>query len=87
MTTKTSLLTSVSRARMRGPNNPLLWNRPKSSFVSMRPSCGRARLQHGYSKHNLRVLLNTGRRINAYSTLCNVCLPISDGERRAISQQ
>jgi uncharacterized protein (DUF983 family) len=87
MTTKTSPLTSVSRARMRGPNNPLLWNRPKSSFASMCPRCGRARLQHGYSKHNLRVLLNTGRRINAYCTLCNVCWPISDGERRAISQQ
>lgn len=87
MTTKMSPLTSVSRARMRGPNNPLLWNRPKSSFVSMCPRCGRERLQHGYSRRALLTLLNTGRRINAYCTLCNVCWPISDGERRMISLQ
>jgi len=85
MTTKTSSLTSVSRARSRGPNNPRAWNRPKIAFVSRCPRCGHERFQHGYTRRGLFVLLNTGRSINAYCIVCNVCWPISERERHAIS--
>jgi hypothetical protein len=85
MTTKTSALTCVNRARTRGANSPSVWNRRKIAFVSICPRCGNERFQHGYPRRTLSVLLSTGRRINAYCTVCNVCWPISESERRAIS--
>jgi ribosomal protein L32 len=84
MRTRTSPLTSVSRARARGPSNPLIWNRLKTTFVSICPNCGQARAQHAYTRRALFVLLNTRRKIDAYCTACKVCWPISEGERRAI---
>jgi hypothetical protein len=85
MTTKTNSLTSVSRTRTRGPSNPRAWNRPKIAFVSRCPRCGHERSQHGYTRRALFVLLNTGRSVNAYCIVCNVCWPISESERHAIT--
>ena len=84
MRTRTGPLTSVSRTKLRGASHPLIWNRGKISFVSSCPSCGHGRVQHGYSRRTLFVLLNTGRKIDAYCVLCKVCWPITDSERRAI---
>jgi hypothetical protein len=86
MTTRTSPLTSVGRARLRGANHPrTLFNGPKITFVSVCPRCGRERAQHGYTRRMLWVLLSNGRRINAYCMVCNVCWPISDSERHGMS--
>ena len=87
MRTKTSPLTSVSRARARRVNHPLVWNRGKTTFVSICPNCGQARLQHAYSRRTLFFLLNTHRKIDAYCIVCKVCWPISESERHSISPQ
>jgi len=87
MRTRTSPLTSVSRARARRVNHPLVWNRGKTTFVSVCPNCGQERFQHAYSRRTLFFLLNTRRKIDAYCIVCKVCWPISETERRAISPQ
>ena len=82
-TTKTSPL--ASRASTRSANNSLVWSRLKIAFPSMCPRCGRERRQHGYSRRTLFFLLNTGRSIDAYCVVCNVCWALSESERHAIS--
>ena len=81
MTTRISLPTSLNRVRARGA--PLVWNRPKIAFVSTCPNCGHERAQHGYTRRILLNLLNKRRKIDAYCAVCNVCWPISEGERHA----
>jgi hypothetical protein len=85
MRTRTGRLTSLSRARTRGSSDSAVWNRPKVAFTSTCPRCGRERLQHGYDRRTLFILLNTGRSINAYCGFCNVCWPIGESERQALS--
>jgi hypothetical protein len=85
MTTRTSPLTCVNRARTRGANNPSVCNRPKIAIVSICPRCGHESFKHRYTRRALSVLLHTGRRFNAYCIVCNVCWPVSERERRAIS--
>jgi len=48
------------------------------------PKCGHRRLQHGYTRAILFNLLNTRRNIDAYCSVCNVCWPITESERRMI---
>ena len=87
MTATTNRFPSAGRSRTRGADNPPVWNRPKTTFVSTCPNCGHGRLQHGYTRRTLVKLLSTRRKIDAYCNLCNVCWPISENERRMISQQ
>ena len=82
-TTKTSPL--ASKASTRSANNSLVWSRLKIAFPSMCPRCGRERRQHGYSRRTLFFSLNTGRSIDAYCVVCNVCWALSESERHAIS--
>ncbi len=84
MTTR-SPLASISTSLARGEDDPLVWNRPKITFVSTCPRCGHERFQHGYSRRMLFNLLNRRSKIDAYCIVCNVCWPISENERRAIS--
>jgi len=84
MRTRTSPVTDVSQARLRRGHRPHIWHRAQTTFVSICPNCGRARVQHAYSRRTLFVLLNTGRKIDAYCVVCKVCWPISEGERHAI---
>jgi len=86
MTTTTNRLASVGRSKSVGPENPPVWHRPKIAFVSTCPKCGHGRLQHGYTRRTLFDLLSTRRNIDAYCSVCNVCWPISESERRVISQ-
>ena len=72
-------------ASTRGTNNSVAWNRLKIAFPSTCPRCGRERRQHGYSRRTLFFLLNTGRSIDAYCVVCNVCWALSESERHAIS--
>ena len=60
-------------------------SRPRITFVSRCPKCGRGRLQHGYSRRMLFNLLNRRSNIDAYCINCKVCWRISESERRAIS--
>jgi hypothetical protein len=83
MRTKTSPLTSVSRATPRVASHPLIL-RHKTTFVSSCPKCGQTRVQQAYSRRTLFALLITRRKIDAYCILCKVCWPISESERRAI---
>ncbi len=85
--TTTSPPKSVSSPGARKADDPLVRNLPKITFVSTCPKCGHERLQTGYTRRILLNLLNTGRKIDAYCIVCNVCWPISDSERRAISPQ
>lgn len=78
-------LASASKHRTRGANNPLRWQGPKIPFVSTCPRCDQQRSQHAYNRRTLCALLDNGRGINAYCSCCNVCWPISDTERHAIS--
>ena len=87
MTTRTSPLTSVSGPQARRTVSPLVWSRTKTTFVSTCPKCGHGRLQHGYTRRTLFDLLSTRRNIDAYCSVCNVCWPISESERRTISSQ
>jgi ribosomal protein L32 len=83
----TSPLTSVSRAGTRRAADPRVWNFPRITLVSTCPNCSRERLQHGYTRRVLFDLLKTRRKIDAYCIVCNVCWPITEGERREISRQ
>jgi hypothetical protein len=85
MTTTTNRIGSVSGSRTGGVDNQPVWNRPKTTFVSTCPNCGHRRLQHGYTRRTLVKLLSTRRKIDAYCSLCNVCWPISESERRVIA--
>jgi len=85
MTATTHRFPSVSRSKTRGVENPPVWNRPKITFVSTCPKCGHSRLQHGYTRRTLFNLLSTRHKIDAYCSVCNVCWPISESERRVIS--
>lgn len=87
MTTRTSLLTSVSRAGARRAAGHQVWSLPKTTLVSICPNCDRERLQHGYTRRVLFGLLKSHRKIDAYCIDCNVCWPISESERRTISPQ
>jgi hypothetical protein len=85
MRTRKNALTSVRRARTRGANNSIVWSRPKTAFASICPRCGRERLQHGYTRRTLLLLLNTRRKIDAYCIVCNVCWPVNESELHMIS--
>ncbi len=86
--TTTSPPTSVSSPGPRKADDPPGRNLlPRITFVSTCPKCGHARLQTGYTRRILLNLLNTRRNIDAYCIVCNVCWPISESERRAISPQ
>lgn len=85
--TKTSPLASVGTPVARKEDDPLVWNRPKITFVSTCPKCGHERAQRGYTRRVLLNLLNRRSEIDAYCINCNVCWPISESERRAISPQ
>ena len=85
VTTRTSPLATLSGPSTRGANNSVVWNRLKIAFPSTCPRCGRERRQHGYSRRTLFFLLNTGRSIDAYCVICNVCWALSESERYAIS--
>jgi ribosomal protein L32 len=87
MRTTTSPLTSASKSGARKADDPPAGSRPKITFVSTCPKCGHERLQHGYTRRVLYNLLNTRRKIDAYCIVCNVCWPIGESERRAISPQ
>jgi hypothetical protein len=87
MTTRTSPLTSVSSFKTRRANDPLVRFWPRITFVSTCPRCGHDRLQHGYTRRILFNLVGTRRKIDAYCIVCNVCWPISEIERRGISQR
>ena len=87
MTTTTNRLPYAGTSKARRAENPAVWNRPKITFVSTCPKCGHGRLQHGYARRFLVNLLSTHRKIDAYCSVCNVCRPISESERRRISQQ
>jgi hypothetical protein len=87
MTTAISRFAPVGRLNTRGAESPPVRKRPKIRFVSTCPQCGHGRLQHGYSRRTLFNLLNTRRKIDAYCSGCNVCWPISESERRMISQR
>jgi hypothetical protein len=78
-------MAEVSVALARRENDPPTKSRPRITFVSRCPKCGRRRLQHGYTRRILLALLNRRSNIDAYCINCNVCWPISEGERRAIS--
>jgi ribosomal protein L32 len=58
MTTRTSSLTSLSRAGTRRADKPLVWSRAKITFVSTCPKCGHERPQHGYTRRVLVSLLH-----------------------------
>jgi hypothetical protein len=83
MTKATSTVTSVAHSS----DYPLAWNRPKITFVSVCPKCGHQRFQHGYTRRTLSKLLNKRSKIDAYCIDCNVCWPISEGERRRIASK
>jgi len=85
MTTTTKTGPLASRASTRSANNSVVWNRLKIGFPSKCPRCGRERRQHGYTRRTLFFLLNTGRSIDAYCVICNVCWALSESERHAIS--
>ena len=87
MTTKMRSLTSVSSLGRRKANDPLIRFWPRVSFVSTCPKCGHERLQNGYTRRTLFSLLDTRHTIDAYCIVCNVCWPISESERHAISPQ
>jgi hypothetical protein len=87
MTTRTSPLRSVSASWAHKAADPRVWNLAKITLVSTCPNCGCRRPQHGYTRRVLFSLLNTRRTIDAYCNDCNVCWPISESERRAISPQ
>lgn len=74
---------SVSVARREDDSPPR--SRPRITFVSRCPKCGRGRLQHGYTRRILFNLLSRRSNIDAYCSNCSVCWPISASERRAIS--
>ena len=85
MTTTRSPFTPVRRAEARRSANPLAWYWPKIRFVSTCPKCGYERIQHGYTRQTLFNLLNARCKIDGYCIVCNVCWPLSESERRAIS--
>ncbi len=87
MTTRTPPLTFLSSSRIRRANGSLVRFWPKITFVSTCPKCGRERPQHGYTRRTLFSLLDAHRQIDAYCMVCDVCWPISESERRAISPQ
>jgi hypothetical protein len=84
---ETSTLASVSTLVARKEDDPLVWNRPTITFVSTCPQCSHERPQQGYTRRMLFDLLNRRCKIDAYCFDCNVCWPISESERRAISPQ
>jgi hypothetical protein len=53
-------------------------------FMSRCPRCGHRRLQDGYVRRVLRLLLNTDGKILAYCTPCDRFWPISPLERSGI---
>ena len=74
-------------ARTSVSTDPRVWNLPRITFVSTCPNCGGERVQHSYARLVLFDLLKTRRKIDAYCVVCNVCWPITEGERREISRQ
>jgi hypothetical protein len=80
-------MAEMSTSVARREDDPLTTSRPKIAFVSSCPKCGRGRQQHGYTHRILFKLLNRRSNIDAYCVNCNVCWPISESERRAISWQ
>ena len=85
MRTTTKPLAPESTSLARREDDPPVWNRTRITFVSTCPKCGHESFQHGYTRRILSELLNAGSKIDAYCIDCNVCWPISEHERRAIS--
>lgn len=85
MTNTTKPLAPESTSLARREDDPPVWNRTRITFVSICPKCGHESSQHGYTRRILSELLNAGSKIDAYCIDCNVCWPISESERRAIS--
>jgi hypothetical protein len=85
MTTTTKPLAPESTPLARREDDPPVWNRTRITFISTCPKCGHDRFQHGYTRRILFDLLKAGSKIDAYCIDCNVCWPISERERRAIS--
>jgi hypothetical protein len=53
-------------------------------FMSRCPRCGHRRLQDGYARRVLRLLLNSNGKILAYCAPCDRFWPISPLERNGI---
>jgi len=58
-------MAEVSVALARRENDPPTKSRPRITFVSRCPKCGRRRLQHGYTRRILLALLNRRSKIDA----------------------
>lgn len=84
---KVSPLAPVTPLVARREDDALVRNRPQTTFVSQCPKCGHERLQHGYTRRILFNLLSRSGSIDAYCVNCNVCWPIPESDRRAISPQ
>jgi hypothetical protein len=80
-------MAEMSVSVVRREDDPPARSRPRITFVSRCPKCGRGRLQHGYTRRILLDLLNRRSNIDAYCIGCNVCWPITENERRALSWQ
>jgi hypothetical protein len=57
-----------------------------TSFFSKCPTCGYARLQSGYTRDALVLLLETGDPIDAYCVTCDVHWPIAVQERYLVAR-
>jgi hypothetical protein len=84
---KVSPLEPVTALVVRREDHALVRNRPMTTFVSTCPKCGHERLQHGYTRRILVNLLTRRSNIDAYCVNCNVCWPIPESDRRALSPQ
>jgi hypothetical protein len=87
MTIRLGTHASARRTRPRFADKALGWYSPRISFISTCPKCGQARTQHGFTRQVLLEMLSKRRQIDAYCIVCNVCWPIKEYERRAISPQ
>jgi hypothetical protein len=85
METRSHPRTWFSKSGPRSAGSPPGWYWTRINFNSTCPKCGEERIQHGYSRRILRRLLSTRRKIDAYCIVCNVCWPITESERFAIS--
>jgi len=85
METRTYPRTRFSKSGAGTAGNPPGGYWTRINFISTCPKCGLERIQHGYSRRILLRLLSTRRKIDAYCIVCNVCWPITESERFAIS--
>src|SRR5215831_14173328 len=66
-------------------DGPRLMKKPLV-FASSCPGCGQQRFQHGYARHALVGLIQSGQIIDAYCLECDLVWPISVEERDLIVQ-